>query len=340
MDVYGLKNHIINNPELIELVLEKTGFHYIDDSFGRGNEYRCARKEGRNPTSVKVNKSTLSATCFSTNLKGDLISLVQSKLSISFPAAVKKISEIVNYKFNTTESTYTPFGGYYKKIARLKDQEELDIEVYTDEILKRFIICPNLLFYRDGITPDVQIKYKIGYDSITGRISVPWYSLDGQLCGVMGRINRREVSEDETKWFPIIPFPKSKTLYGYMENYNSIQEKSAVMVGESEKHSLQLASKGLNIGISLGGSFLSEVQANHIKSLFPKRIIVMMDEGLEEEHSREIAKKLKGHRYYKNQVYYIYDKNNLYLPKGSKMAPSDLHKSTLNSLVKQCAIEI
>lgn len=341
MDVYGLKNHIISNSELIELVLEKTGFHNIDDSFGRGKEYRCARKAGRNPTSVKVNKQTLGATCFSTNLKGDLITLVQSKLMISFPQAIKKISEIVDYKFNITEDTYVPFGGYYKNIARLKNNlEVVDIEVYSDDILDQFQIMPNLLFYEDGILPEVQIKYKIGYDSVSGRIAVPWYSFDGQICGIMGRINRREVRDDETKWFPILPFPKSKTLYGFVENYNSIQEKSAIMIGESEKHSLQLSSKGLNIGVSLGGSFLSEIQSNNIKSLFPKKIFVMMDEGLNEEHSREIAKQLKVERYYKNKVYYVYDKNNIYLPKGSKMAPADLDKNSLSMLIKNCSIEV
>ena len=48
------------------------------------------------------------------------------------------------------------------------------------------------------------------------------------------------------------------------------------MIGESEKHSMALASKGLNVGVSLGGSFLSEIQANHIKSMFPKKSLVMI----------------------------------------------------------------
>lgn len=42
MDVYDLKNHIIEKPDYIELILEKTGFYNVDE---RGNEYRCARKK-------------------------------------------------------------------------------------------------------------------------------------------------------------------------------------------------------------------------------------------------------------------------------------------------------
>lgn len=322
------------------MILEKTGFHNIEDNDRKG-EYRCARKEGRNPTSVRVKKDTLSATCFSTNLKGDLITLVQEKLLVSFPKAIKTIADIIQYKDENPNDTYTPpFGGFYKKISRLRSEEEFDLETYSDDILSRFENVPNLLFYEDGILPQVQLDFGVGYDSVTGRISVPWYSFDGRVCGVMGRLNKREVSDDETKWFPILPFPKSKTLYGFINNYSSIQEKGLVMIGESEKHSMSLASKGLNVGVSLGGSFMSEVQANNIKSLFPHRVLVMLDEGLEEDHSREIAKQLKMDSFYKNEVGYIFDRNNMYLPKDSKLAPADLDKGTLKKLIENCTVWI
>ncbi|WP_237714133.1 hypothetical protein [Bacillus atrophaeus] len=74
-----------------------------------------------------------------------------------------------------------------------------------------------MLFYEDGILPKTQSMFQIGYDSITGRITVPWKTFSGELCGVMGRLNKKNLSEEETKWLPIIPFPKSKTLYGFVE---------------------------------------------------------------------------------------------------------------------------
>lgn len=338
MDVFALKNYIINNPEYIELILEKTGFYNIEHNKLR-NEYRCARKEGRNPTSVKVDKKTLASTCFSTNLKGDLVTLVQSKLLLNFPNTIKKIAEIVEFKDTEKQEEYKlPFGGFYKKIAKLRNEDPFDLETYSDDILLQFENTPNLLFYEDGILPQVQQQFQIGYDSVTSRISVPWRSFDGQLIGVMGRLNKRNVSDDETKWFPIIPFSKSKTLYGFTENYNSIQEKKFVMIGESEKFPLQINSKGLPVGLGLGGSFMSEIQANHIKSLFPETIIVALDEGLSEDHSHDIAKQLKSDKYYKNKVGYIYDKQNLYLPRDSKLAPSDLGKTALKQLIDNCTV--
>jgi DNA primase len=336
MDVFALKNYIIDNPKLIELILEKTGFQYIDENKVKG-EYRCAREAGRNPTSVRVHKKTLAATCFSTNLKGDLITLVQSKIYTSFPNTIKKIAEIIDFQDKGIIEEYTlPFGGFYKNIAKLRDEDAIDLETYSDDLLDRFEIIPNMLFYEDGILPEVQYKYQIGYDSVSGRISVPWRSFSGEICGVMGRLNKKELSDEDVKWFPIFPFAKSKALYGFVENYNSIQEKRFVMLGESEKFALQLNSKGLNVGIGIGGSFISELQANHIKSLFPNTIIVGMDEGLSEEHSYEIAKQLKSDKYYKNKVGYIFDKDNMYMPKESKLAPSDLDKNTLKLLIENC----
>ncbi|WJV20809.1 hypothetical protein QU593_10365 [Rossellomorea marisflavi] len=334
MDVFSLKSHIIDNPELIELILENTGFHYITPM---GKEYRCARESGRNPTSVKVNIETLGATCFSTNLKGDIITLVQSKLGITFPKTIKKICKIIDYEFDNKIETFSPpFGGYYKNIAKLKNDDLIDLDTYEDSVLDQYEKVPNLLFYEDGILPEVQSNYNIGYDSASRRITVPWYSFNGEICGVMGRLNKKDVEDTETKWFPVIPFPKSKTLYGFVNNYNSMQERDMIMIGESEKHSLQLASKGLNVGLSLGGSFMSEIQANHIKSLFTENILIMMDEGLGEEHSVDIAEKVKFNNFFKNKVGYIFDKHNHYLQKDSKLAPSDLDTNSLKLLINNC----
>lgn len=338
MDVYGLKKYIIESPDYIYDILEQSGFYYIDE---RDKEYRCARELGRNPTSVKVNIDTLSATCFSTNLKGDLLTLVQSKLNLSFPKTIKYIAEIVGYKDETPfEKFEPPFGGFYKNIAKLRNDNMSDLETYSDDILNQFQYTPNQLFFDDGILPGVQMKYQIGYDSVSSRITLPWHTFSGEICGVMGRLNRREVNADEAKWFPIIPFPKSKTLYGYVTNYNSIQEKEMIMISESEKGTLQLASKGIDVGVSLGGSFMSEHQSNNIKSLFPKKIIVMLDEGLSEEHSIEIAKQLKMDSYYKNKVGYVFDRKNQIIPYGSKMAPADLDKTSLKKLLDNCCVWI
>lgn len=337
MNVYALKNYIINNPEYIELILERAGFHNIKYNKFK-DEYRCSREEHTNPTSVRVKADNLSAICFSTHVKGDLITLVQSKLYTSFPETVKRIAQMIDFTSEEKQQEYKlPFGGFYKNIAKLRDEEPFSLEIYPESILNQYKIFPNKLFFEDGISHKVQREFKIGYDSVSTRITIPWFNEDG-LVGVMGRLNKKYLNDDEIKYYPLYPFPKSQVLYGFIENYNSILEKEIVLISEAEKGTLQFASKGLRVGVSLGGSFISEVQANNIKSLFPKTIIVAMDEGLSEDHSREIALKLKSNKFYINKVAYIYDRNNLFLTKDSKLAPGDLPKSTIKQLIKHCTV--
>lgn len=339
MNIHNLKEEIKDNDELICLILEDVGFTDISDEFNHGNEFRCAWEEGGNPTSVRVSKSTLSANCFSRGIKGDIITLVQEKLNISFSQALNRISKIINYEDVNIEVSL-PFGGFFNEILSVVDDDNGDIQTYDESILNEYLILPSKRFFNDGICCDIQERYKVGYDVCTGRIIVPWRNLSGELVGIMGRLNKDKIEEYENKWFPVISFTKSKTLFGFSENYNAIQHGSFAMIGESEKFPMALSSKGIDLGLGLGGSNLSQFQANNIKSLFPKRILVCMDEGLEEDVSREIAKQLKIDTFFENEVGYIYDTENKYLPKGSKMSPSDLPLEEMKKLITECTKKV
>jgi len=154
------------------------------------------------------------------------------------------------------------------------------------------------------------------------------------LCGVMGRLNDTKCSKDE-RWLPIIPCSRSLTLYGYHHNYDFIQQKNIVVVGESEKFVQQLHSMGSRIGLATCGCDISDVQAKYLKSLMTKKIVLAYDEGLEEDNVRMQAEKLVlNNAVFKNKVGYICDKNNLILPKGSKASPSDLGKDAFLELMK------
>ena len=339
MNVSSLKQHIIDNEDTIELLLDKAGFHHISDEYSGGIEYRCALKEDSNPTSVVVNKETLYTVSYSPTMKmnGDLITLIQTKKMWTFPKTVRWIADTLNFVETEETKVELPFGGFFKEIMKLRDEEYFDLQMYSTDILKSYGQFPNTLFLQDGIDIDTQLRFNIGYEPLTNRITVPWKSLDGSsIVGIMGRLNKRELDEFDNKYLPVINFPKSKAVFGYSENYHSILDKGVVMIGESEKHTMQLASKGLNVGLSIGGSSISQVQANHVKSLFTEKIIIMTDEDMKEEDKIHIGESLKMDNFFTNSVYYVQDSNNIYLPKGSKMSPADLPKQDLQSLLKNC----
>ena len=162
---------------------------------------------------------------------------------------------------------------------------------YDESILDEYIGKYNLMFFKDGISFQTQEHFNVGFDLESLRITVPEYTLDGKLCGIMGRLNDSKCSKDE-RWLPIIPCSRSLTLYGYHHNYESIQQKNIVVVGESEKFVQQLHSMGSYIGLATCGCDVSDIQAKHLKALMTSKIILAYDEGLEEEQIRLQAQKL------------------------------------------------
>ena len=153
--------------------------------------------------------------------------------------------------------------------------------------------------------------------------------------GVTGRYNYDEC-EDIPKWKPVLNFKKGQSLYGLYENYQDIKDKGYVIIGESEKMVLQLATYGYNIGLALGGCLITKRQAQIIKSLPVNNIILAFDEGLKGETILNQAEKIKGGIFNNKNVFILYDKDNMVLKKGSKNSPADLGKENFKYLMREC----
>lgn len=335
MDVREIKQYLIENPDKIRILLENSDFHNITLN---GDEYRAGRDIDTNPTSVRVKMDTLSSTCFSTGVSGDIITLIGAKLNIDFRDTLRFIKGTLGLSKGMVQikEVKLPFGGYFKKLGK-KSKYDSYIEPIPESTLENYIDLPNKMFLDDGISIESQKKFNIMYDPKTNRVAIPHWDLNGNLIGVMGRYNG---DTDDFKYIPITKgFSKSKTLYGYWQNYNNIQEKSMVIIGESEKFVMQLDTFGLPIGLGLGGSMLSDTRIAQILALQTDVVILAYDEGLEESFIIENAERLvSDNPFFKSKVGYIYDKDNKYLPKGSKYSPTDLGYDTFKKLLSECVI--
>lgn len=299
------------------------------------HEIRCSREAGRNPTSVKIDTNTLYYKCFSTGKNGSIYTLVMERLHKTFPQALNWVAELLGLDRNQFNSkVYLPFGGYYKDIIKESEEPEANLQTYSDSILIPYLSNPNAMFIRDGIGSETQAKFKIGYDLESMRITVPQWNMNGELVGIMGRLNDYTCPK-ELRWLPIIPCPRSLTLYGYHMNYECIQEKRLCMLFESEKSVMQLDSMGYNFGLATCTNSVSETQAKYTKALMVENIVIGFDEGVSEDVLIESAEKLKmKNPLFKNRVGYIYDGDNEFLPKGSKASPTDLGQDIFKSLIK------
>ena len=238
------------------------------------NELRFSREDGHNPTAMRLKLDTLKFDGFSINAHGNLYSLVMKTKHLSFPKALKYIAETLGLeKSQFSQKIRYPFGGFYKGLMREIREPEYSMTTYDDSILNDYIGKYNLMFFKDGINFQTQQFFNVGFDIETLRITVPEYTLDGRLCGIMGRLNDSRCPKDE-RWLPIIPCSRSLTLYGYHHNYETIQQKNIVVVGESEKFVQQLHSMGSYVGLATCGCDVSEIQAKHLKALMTSKIIL------------------------------------------------------------------
>lgn len=338
MDVTQLKQHLFENPDDIVRLLEHYGYEKINQS---AKEIRCARDSVGNSSSIRIKvNENLTATDFAKNISGDIISLFMSHRGLSFVEVLSDIKDLLNLSEIKTRRVVLPFGGMFSSVSHSQVRTS-ELKTYDESILSSYDKCWNEMFLRDGITPRVQKLFNIGYDEVTKRITVPWRSTDGKICGVMGRYNSLQVPENTFKWFPVIPFPKIDVLYGFSENYIHLLESDDIFIGESEKFTLQLASFGYRNSVSLGGNNLSESQIKHILSTNPKRIILCFDEGLDMEVIARDVDNIKPFIAMKEiQVFMVMDFHNKYLEKDGKQSPSDLGKKVFEGLIDECLVRV
>ena len=321
MDVNALQSKLENQPDRIIQILEALGFENIKFN-PQKNNLRFAREEQRNPTSCLVDCATLRFFVFSTNQKGNIFSLIMDVKRCSFPDALKFAAIKAGLSLEELNiKTRWPFGGFFLKLLPNYEEEMEELETYPEEILESYANKFSIQFVKDGISLRTQEKFGIGYDVDSNRITIPERAIDGSLVGIMGRANYE--CDHDKRWFPLISCPRSKTLFGYGENYRRIQETQNLVLFESEKAVQQCDSFGSNIALATCGCHVSETQAKYIKRLLPKKIILAYDEGLEEEHLVNECKKLiVNNPILKTKVGYVWPDG--LIPEGSKKNVADL----------------
>ena len=343
MNVMKLNELLSGNEDRIYIILESLGFDNIIKKHGAKEDYFVfANLDGDNKTAINVYINSLNNNNYTRMVKnGNLYTLVMDVKNINFPSALDYVTKVLKLNKEDLEQTIRyPFGGFYKNLIRDSLEPEYSMKTYDTSILEEYANKYSRLFFEDGISYDSQHSYGVGYDICSKRITIPEYTLDGKLCGIMGRLNDKECAHED-RWLPIIPCSRPLTLYGYINNYKDIKQKDLCVILESEKAPMQLSSFRCNVGLATCGDDISDIQAKYIKGLTTSKIIVAYDEGLEEEKVRSQAEKLvvKNHLY-KNKVGYIYDRNHEIMKKGSKCSPSDLGKKGFSELIKKHTIWI
>jgi len=321
-----IKKQLINNPIHIQNILEYYEFYNIDI---RSQEIRCSFSKDTNKTSIRIklrNNDFLYITDYGRGLNCEFFKFIIQSRNVDFKELINVVKRELGIESFTYKKREPIFGGFYNKI-KSKRYSYIELKTYDESILNPYLNRYNIMFLQDGISLDTQKKYKIGFDIISQRITCPWWSFDGKLVGITGRYIGDYENDNTLKWCPVIPHPKSQTLFGYTENYQHLQDCEELFIGESEKFPMQLDSMGIYTGLGLGGNSIHALQIKNMITLNPRKIIFSFDEGLDEEIILKQVNLIKSKlKFFDIKIGYIIDKENIIMPKDSKISPSDLGK--------------
>lgn len=336
MEISQIKEYIISHPDTIGNILESANFYKVKR---QGNKYWCGWNPDTIGKTIYVYVDNLGMVDFGRSVKGDIITLLENKLMLGFNGTIKWLCGILSIEYDHKPvKIIRPFGGYYMSCDTNKEESIIPMKEYSRDILSNYANKPNLMFLRDGIDIETQKEFNVGFDAMSGRITIPIFDEKGRLVGVDSRHNDRETKL--YKWMPLVSFRKSQILFGYAKNYHNITH-GIVFIGESPKFTMQLRSMGINNGVSLGMATITDTNAKNLQALFSKEYVLMFDEGISEEHIIRQAMKIKiDNIFLTNKVSYIYDRDNVVMLKGSKVSPSDLGKEKLKWLIDNCKVEV
>lgn len=333
-----MKEYLKNNPEQIEKILSYYNYHSINIT---DKEIRFAKIGGNNPSGCRIKlNDNLSATDFTTSYNGDLFSLIATHTGLTYREVLKTITTMLGKKIegNYQSEEEVLFDGFFDTLYIPYESEKKEV-TYDESVLDKYNSGYKWFkrFADDGILPSSQVKFKIGFDEESNRITIPWRDFEGKLIGIMARLNLDE--KTNFKYIPLIPFPKHKFLYGLYQNKEYIKESREVYVFESEKSVMLGDSLGYKSFVALGGNSISKTQVEQLLKLNVNKIIIALDEGLDTEIIKKDIKTIKDCLFMRDcKIGFILDKNNKYLPKGSKASPIDLGKEVFLKLCDECLI--
>ena len=300
-----IKSTLENDTEKIREILEEIGclkIKLIKDNFKFANDDEGSFSGNGN----SLNIHSLSYCSYSRNIRGDILTLVAYKRNTELGGAIKWLADFLglDWEYREKKPVTLPFSGFFMNFEKVQE-ENYNYETYDERVVRRYEDCGLSLYWiNDGISATTQEHFRIGYDTYSNRIAIPWFDEIGRCIGVQGRLDREE-EEWECKYLPLINFYKSNTLYGLNLAYKDIQNKNQIIICESEKSVMKAYQMGYTNVVCVGCHSLSLRQIKLIKSL-AVNVVLAYDSDIPLEESVKQAKELIIYNpFFSNEVYVL-----------------------------------
>jgi len=297
----------------VETFLQELGLNNVQDE-GTDVIYSCFSDKhirGDANPSGSMHKKTTAFQCWSCGMKGNAITFLAELENVSpIQAAIwikerfnigtvpKKETIVDNVKEILSKKKATKTPSY--ALSELDESEadrrmvdwfqlwedyenhssqltELPGTTWEDIFNKQNV--PSSLFYmfNRGFKPETLTNWKIGWDKISERISIPVRNENGGLVGFKGRTIKKENPRYLVLGgieYGFEPYETKKVLFGL----NEVNKNEELIVREGELNVISLHEKGIKNSAGISGKVLTSEQAELCKKYCEKLILWFDDE--------------------------------------------------------------
>ncbi len=311
-------NNMIDIEDLLKKVdIVKYISQYVELKYQNG-EYIGLSPFNANDTnpSFTVTPGTQLYYDFSISSGGDVINFIEKYFSINFVDALNVLTKYAGYDILKEIPQSLEATKQIKKFITRKNQpKEKQYRVLPDDVMRQYEFNTTKLqaWIDEGIDADILRKYQVRYYNAEHAIVFPIFDLDGKIINIKIRyLNHTE--RGKQKYGHLHKIGRMDYLYNYQMALPAILDKKELLLFESEKACMQLATMGIYNTLALGTSHPNDDQMQILITLGCD-IVICLDKDKNPRNDKQL---LKLRRYCK--AYYTWDTLNLL---GEKDSPSD-----------------
>lgn len=312
--------------------------------------------DGDSPNKLYYYKDSKTFFCQTHCGTTDILAIVSNVKDLNLPQSIQYICTLLGISTmkegfgadsNEILEDWSFINSFKKNYSKLKESNK-SINVLNKNTLNMFQKIYTKEWIDDGITKEVMNEYGILYSTLRQSIIIPHFDINNDLLGIRQRALLEVDIDVFGKYTPfsicgeMYNHPLSVNLYGIHRNKETIKKKKKVMLVESEKGVLQVASYfGVDNNFTLalcGCAKISKIQRKLLLDLGVNEVIIALDRQFEtvgdknyDSWKKHLREKIINPLLPYFNVYVIWDEGSLL---GHKDSPTDKGKETLLKLMK------
>lgn len=248
--------------------------------------------------SAYMNANSTAWYCHGCKRKGNAITFLSDLFNLSSYESIRSLKEYYGGAFRNPEySLEDEINRHYAEYGK-PDAEPLNY-VLQKAVLSDFSLDDgsSAIYLRDrGFTPETIERFQLGYDKLSGRITIPIFDEVGRLVGFKGRALN---PEDKPKYKVL-----GGSLYGFPRYHvglvvfaiDKVQpEEREAIICEGELNAIAMHQIGYRNAIAAGGSTFTRVHAKKIIERFESVILYFDSDKAGYEATKTAADLLMPH---------------------------------------------